>query len=106
MVTPSGMDEAGGETRTAGVVVEGDDADGVPAALSGAGVRPVEGDVACFADADAPAELYAPDPDRLQRVTADRVDIVSRHCERGRAFVTAPLVGTGTDLAGGEPGHP
>jgi len=67
--------------------------------------RPVEGDVACFADADAPAELYAPDPDRLQRVTADRVDIVSRHCERGRAFVTAPLVGMETELADGEPGE-
>ena len=66
--------------------------------------RPVAGDVVCFADADAPGELYAPDADRLQRVDADRVDVVSRHCERGRAFVTAPLVGTETELGDGEPG--
>ncbi|QAU12763.1 tRNA pseudouridine(13) synthase TruD [Halorubrum sp. BOL3-1] len=67
--------------------------------------RPVAGDVVCFADGDAPTELYAPDTDRLQRVDADRVEVVSRHCERGRAFVTAPLVGTETDLGGGEPGE-
>ena len=66
--------------------------------------RPVAGDVVCFADGDAPDELYAPDTDRLQRVDADRVDVVTRHCERGRAFVTAPLVGTETDLGDGEPG--
>ena len=67
--------------------------------------RPVAGDVACFADSDAPDELYAPDTDRLQRVDEDRVSVVTRHCERGRAFVTAPLVGTETDLGGGEPGE-
>ena len=67
--------------------------------------RPVAGDVVCFADADAPDELYAPDADRLQRVDADRVSVVSRHCERGRAFVTAPLVGTETELGDGEPGE-
>ncbi|QKG91904.1 tRNA pseudouridine(13) synthase TruD [Halorubrum salinarum] len=67
--------------------------------------RPVAGDVVCFADGDAPEGLYAPDADRLQRVDADRVDVVSRHCERGRAFVTAPLVGTETTLGDGEPGE-
>ncbi|WP_424014451.1 tRNA pseudouridine(13) synthase TruD [Halorubrum xinjiangense] len=67
--------------------------------------RPVAGDVVCFADGDAPEELYAPDTDRLQRVDADRVDVVSRHCERGRAFVTAPLVGTETELGDDEPGE-
>lgn len=66
--------------------------------------RPVAGDVVCFADSDAPEPLYAPDTDRIQRVDADRVSIVSRHCERGRAFVTAPLVGTETELGDGEPG--
>ncbi|GAB3706978.1 tRNA pseudouridine(13) synthase TruD [Halorubrum pallidum] len=66
--------------------------------------RPVAGDVVCFADLDAPDELYAPDADRLQRVDADRVSVVTRHCERGRAFVTAPLVGTDTELGDGEPG--
>jgi tRNA pseudouridine13 synthase len=30
---------------------------------------------------------------------------MTRHCDRGRAFVTAPLVGTDTDLAGGKPGE-
>ncbi len=65
---------------------------------------PVEGDVACFADSDAPDGLALPDFDRTQRVTGVRVDSVTRHCERGRAFVTAPLVGTETELAEGEPG--
>ncbi|WP_435094343.1 tRNA pseudouridine(13) synthase TruD [Halorubrum sp. N11] len=67
--------------------------------------RPVAGDVVCFADGDAPDELYAPDTDRLQRVDEDRVSVVTRHCERGRAFVTAPLVGTETDLGDREPGE-
>ena len=66
--------------------------------------RPVEGDVVCFADADAPEDLALPDTDRIQRVTEKRLRTVERHCERGRAFVTAPLVGTETELADGEPG--
>lgn len=67
--------------------------------------RPVEGDVVCFADRDAPADLELPDADRLQRVDERRVRSVTRHCERGRAFVTAPLVGTDTELADGEQGE-
>ncbi|MFC6951417.1 tRNA pseudouridine(13) synthase TruD [Halorubellus litoreus] len=67
--------------------------------------RPVAGDVVCFADADAPDDLPVPDTDRAQRVSDRRVDTIARHCERGRAFVTAPLVGTDTDLADGEPGE-
>ncbi|WP_424019848.1 tRNA pseudouridine(13) synthase TruD [Halorientalis pallida] len=67
--------------------------------------RPVGGDVVCFTDSDAPAELTVPDTDRLQRVDENRVDTVTRHCERGRAFVTAPLVGTETELGDGEPGE-
>ncbi len=67
--------------------------------------RPVEGDVVCFADTDAPEGLELPDVDRLQRVDDRRVRSVTRHCERGRAFVTAPLVGTDTDLADGEQGE-
>ncbi|MFC5365751.1 tRNA pseudouridine(13) synthase TruD [Salinirubrum litoreum] len=66
--------------------------------------RPVAGDVVCFADREAPAGLPLPDTDREQRVTDERVDTVTRHCERGRAYVTAPLVGTDTELADGEPG--
>jgi len=67
--------------------------------------RPVEGDVVAFADDDAPQGLPTPDTDRTQRVTAGRGDVIGRHCARGRAFVTAPLVGTDTDLAGGVPGE-
>jgi tRNA pseudouridine13 synthase len=67
--------------------------------------RPVAGDVVAFADGDAPEGLPVPDTDRLQRVSEARIDVVTRHCERGRAFVTAPLVGTGTDLGDGEPGE-
>ena len=67
--------------------------------------RPVAGDVVCFADADSPDGLELPDSDRTQRVTEDRVDSITRHCERGRAFVTAPLVGTETELGEGEPGE-
>jgi len=67
--------------------------------------RPVEGDVACFSDRSAPGEMVVPDTDRLQRVTGERVETMARHCERGRAFVTAPLVGTETELAEGEQGE-
>lgn len=67
--------------------------------------KPVPGDVVCFADAEAPAGLELPDQDRTQRVTAKRVESVTRHCDRGRAFVTAPLVGTATELGSGEPGQ-
>jgi tRNA pseudouridine13 synthase len=69
---------------------------------------PVAGDVVAFLDRDADDDGDVPvpvvDADRTQRVTDDRVDVVTRHCERGRAFVTAPLVGTGTDLGEGRPG--
>ena len=67
--------------------------------------EPVAGDVVCFSDADAPEGFALPDTDRTQRVTESRLRTVRRHCERGRAFVTAPLVGTGTTLADGEPGE-
>ena len=46
-----------------------------------------------------------PDVDRTQRATEARLDALGRHCERGRAYVTAPLVGTETELADGEPGR-
>ena len=67
--------------------------------------RPVEGDVCYFVDREAPDGLYAPDTDRLQNVSGKRVDVMERHCSRGRAFVTAPLIGTETELAEGEPGE-
>jgi tRNA pseudouridine13 synthase len=67
--------------------------------------RPVAGDVVCFADREAPETVEKPDEGRTQRVTERRVETVARHCARGRAFVTAPLVGTDTEFAEGEPGE-
>ena len=64
--------------------------------------RAVEGDVVCFSE--TVGGLTIPDADRTQRVSADRVETVNRHVERGRAHVTAPLVGTGTRLGSHEPG--
>ena len=66
--------------------------------------HPVDGDVVCFSDRDAPGSLVVPDVSRTQRVTSRRRTSIERHCERGRAFVTAPLVGTETTLATGEQG--
>ncbi|ERG89324.1 MAG: tRNA pseudouridine synthase, TruD family [halophilic archaeon J07HX5] len=65
--------------------------------------RPVVGDVVCFTTHEG--DIVRPAPERTQRVTADRLETVRRHCERGRAFVTAPLVGTETELGGDEPGE-
>ncbi|MFP4530298.1 MAG: tRNA pseudouridine(13) synthase TruD [Halodesulfurarchaeum sp.] len=67
--------------------------------------EPVAGDVVAFADTDAPADFPLPDVDRIQRAGAGQTDVLARHCERDRAFVTAPLVGTETELAGGQPGE-
>ena len=67
--------------------------------------RPVPGDTVCFVDDDAPGPVVVPDVDRSQRVADEReARAVARHCRRGRAFVTAPLVGTETDLGPGAPG--
>lgn len=66
--------------------------------------RAVAGDVVCFADREIPTGLRVPDPDRSQRVGESRVETVNRHTARGRAFVTAPLVGAETELGAGEPG--
>ncbi|WP_435159563.1 tRNA pseudouridine(13) synthase TruD [Haladaptatus sp. DFWS20] len=64
---------------------------------------PVAGDVVCFAEeVDG---LLMPDMNREQKVTEKRVKTIERHCKRGRAFVTAPLVGTETELAEGEQGE-
>ena len=65
--------------------------------------EPVAGDVLCFADSDAPEGFELPDADRTQVVSEKRVDTATRHVERGRAFVTAPLVGTDTEFGEGEP---
>ncbi|QSG08626.1 tRNA pseudouridine(13) synthase TruD [Halapricum desulfuricans] len=65
--------------------------------------EPIEGDVICFADSDAPPDPALPDTSRTQSVTERRVETARRHVERGRAFVTAPLVGTDTEFGAGEP---
>jgi len=65
--------------------------------------EPVAGDVLCFADSDAPEGFELPDADRTQVVAEKRVGTASRHVERGRAFVTAPLVGTDTEFGQDEP---
>lgn len=67
--------------------------------------RPVEGDVVAFADRDAPTDFPVADMDRSQSVSDGRVSVIARHCERDRAFVTAPLVGTETELGEGTPGE-
>lgn len=64
--------------------------------------RAVEGDVVCFTAEQA--GLTVPDPDRTQRVTEDRLETINRHISRGRAMVTAPLVGTETAFGEGDPG--
>jgi len=65
--------------------------------------EPVAGDVICFADRDTPDGVVLPDLDRTQLLTGDRLGTGRRHVERGRAFVTAPLVGTDTEFGEGEP---
>jgi tRNA pseudouridine13 synthase len=67
--------------------------------------RPVPGDIVCFTSDVGRGELVVPDVDRTVRVGNDRVEQVARHCARGRAFVTAPLPGTETEFADGEPGE-
>ncbi|RRJ31182.1 tRNA pseudouridine(13) synthase TruD [Halocatena pleomorpha] len=62
--------------------------------------RPVAGDVVCFLD-----DAGRPDPAQCQRVTASRTETIARHCDRGRAFVTAPLIGSDTELSDGEQGE-
>jgi tRNA pseudouridine13 synthase len=59
----------------------------------------VVGDVVCFADHGQPA------PEKLQAVTEVNRAAVSRLAERGRAFVTLPLIGFETALAVGEEGE-
>ena len=59
-----------------------------------------DGDVVCFKN-----EKGLPDISRLQKVTADNLDGINNLVKRGRAFVTAPLVGYDTQFAEGAPGE-
>jgi tRNA pseudouridine13 synthase len=61
--------------------------------------KAVEGDVVCFAKGGTP------DTDKLQAVTKENLEAVNRLAERGRAFVTLPLMGFETTLAQDESGE-
>jgi tRNA pseudouridine13 synthase len=65
--------------------------------------RAYPGDVVCFVERHDGVRV--PDTSDTQRVTASNVDAVNRHVERGRAFVTAPLVGAETEFAEGKQGE-
>jgi tRNA pseudouridine13 synthase len=65
--------------------------------------RAYPGDVVCFSEGDG--DVRIPDTSDTQRVTESNVGTVNRHVERGRAFVTAPLVGSETEFAEGEQGE-
>jgi len=58
-----------------------------------------EGDVVCFPKGGLP------DPERLQAVTSENLDAVCRLMKRGRAYLTLPLIGYGSDLAEGVQGE-
>ncbi len=62
--------------------------------------RPVRGDIICMIDEHGTIDI-----DRPQHVDEHRLTVARRHCERGRAVVTAPLLGSETTLASGEPGR-
>ncbi len=58
------------------------------------------GDIVCFKN-----EIGMPDTSRLQKVTEDNLDGINNLIIRGRAFVTAPIVGYDTEFAEGKPGE-
>jgi tRNA pseudouridine13 synthase len=59
-----------------------------------------EGDVVCFKNA-----MGMPDTSRLQKVTADNIEGINNLISRGRAFVTAPLIGYDTQFSEGRQGE-
>ncbi len=61
--------------------------------------RAVEGDVVCFSKGGLP------DADKIQKVDSSNLEAVNRLAERGRAFVTLPLFGYGSEFAEGAPGE-
>ncbi len=61
--------------------------------------RAVEGDVVCFSKGGLP------DVDKIQAVDETNLAAVNRLAERGRAFVTLPLLGYRSELAEGVPGE-
>ncbi|HUV83623.1 MAG TPA: tRNA pseudouridine(13) synthase TruD [archaeon] len=59
-----------------------------------------QGDFVCFKNA-----VGLPDPTRLQLVTDDTLDGINNLINRGRAFITAPLIGYESQLSEGAPGE-
>ncbi len=59
-----------------------------------------DGDVVCFKN-----EAGMPDTSRLQKVTDDNIDGINNLISRGRAFVTAPLIGYDTQFSEGRMGE-
>jgi tRNA pseudouridine13 synthase len=61
--------------------------------------RAIEGDVVCFTRNDLP------DMEKLQAVTDENLEAVNRLVDRGRAYVTLPLIGFESSLAKGAEGE-
>lgn len=59
----------------------------------------VPGDIVCYRGKDK-----MPDPNRTEKVDEENVDGINTLLKRKRAFITAPLFGSETPLAGGVPG--
>ena len=59
-----------------------------------------DGDIVCFKN-----EMGLPDHSRLQKVTFGNLDGINNLVNRGRAFVTAPIVGYETQFAQGDAGE-
>jgi tRNA pseudouridine13 synthase len=60
----------------------------------------IEGDIVCFKNKQG-----LPDTSRLETVTSSKVKGINNLIRRGRAFVTAPLVGTSTEFTDSSPGN-
>ena len=60
--------------------------------------KALPGDIVCFKNA---ARL--PDPTRIQNVDEDTLDGINNLLQRGRAFVTGPIIGYETPMSGGLP---
>ena len=56
----------------------------------------IAGDVVCFHN-----EFGFPDPDKVEKVTANKIEGMNRLLKRGRAFVTVPIFGYETEFADG-----
>jgi len=61
--------------------------------------KAVECDVVCF------AKDGLPNMDRVQKVTSENQEAIDRLAERGRAFLTLPLIGFETAIAEGAQGE-